>query len=59
MLAPGVEVGFLAAPSDVDQCKVAINMGSPYPGVGFGVWRGNEYLPEDVVFRVNYLGGDM
>nr|AAA17299.1 gadD [Mycobacterium leprae] len=52
-------MGFLAAPSDVDQCKVAINMGSPYPGVGFGVWRGNEYLPEDVVFRVNYLGGDM
>jgi len=23
------------------------------------VWRSKEYLPEDLVFRVNYLGGDM
>ncbi|KZS84140.1 glutamate decarboxylase [Mycobacterium persicum] len=33
--------------------------GLTYPGVGFVVWRGPEYLPEDLVFRVNYLGGDM
>ncbi|MEE2057676.1 glutamate decarboxylase [Rhodococcus artemisiae] len=33
--------------------------GMTYPGIGFVVWRSNEYLPEDLVFRVNYLGGDM
>ncbi|BBX27193.1 glutamate decarboxylase [Mycolicibacterium alvei] len=33
--------------------------GLTYPGIGFVVWRSKEYLPEDLVFRVNYLGGDM
>jgi glutamate decarboxylase len=33
--------------------------GLTYPGIGFVVWRSHEYLPEDLVFRVNYLGGDM
>ncbi|BCQ10343.1 glutamate decarboxylase [Mycobacterium heckeshornense] len=33
--------------------------GLTYPGIGFVVWRGREHLPEDLVFRVNYLGGDM
>ncbi|MFI1235090.1 glutamate decarboxylase [Nocardia salmonicida] len=33
--------------------------GLTYPGIGFVVWRGPEYLPDDLVFRVNYLGGDM
>jgi len=33
--------------------------GMTYPGIGFVVWRGKEYLPEDLVFHVNYLGGDM
>ena len=33
--------------------------GLTYPGIGFVVWRSNEYLPDDLVFRVNYLGGDM
>lgn len=33
--------------------------GLTYPGVGFVVWRGREHLPEELVFRVNYLGGDM
>nr|WP_018177601.1 glutamate decarboxylase [Jongsikchunia kroppenstedtii] len=33
--------------------------GLTYPGIGFVVWRTKEYLPEDLVFRVNYLGGDM
>ncbi len=28
-------------------------------GVGWVVWRDAEELPEDLVFRVNYLGGDM
>ncbi|RRQ28415.1 glutamate decarboxylase [Rhodococcus sp. Eu-32] len=33
--------------------------GLVYPGIGFAVWRTKEDLPEDLVFRVNYLGGDM
>jgi glutamate decarboxylase len=33
--------------------------GLVYPGVGWVLWRKKEYLPEDLVFHVNYLGGDM
>jgi len=33
--------------------------GLTYPGVGFAVWRDQKHLPEDLVFHVNYLGGDM
>jgi glutamate decarboxylase len=33
--------------------------GLTYPGIGFVVWRSKEDLPEDLVFHVNYLGGDM
>src|SRR5581483_8468941 len=33
--------------------------GLVYPGVGWALWRTHEALPEELVFRVNYLGGDM
>ncbi|MFF7715280.1 glutamate decarboxylase [Streptomyces sp. NPDC007988] len=33
--------------------------GLVYPGVGWALWRSPENLPEELVFRVNYLGGDM
>jgi len=33
--------------------------GLTYPGIGFVVWRSQEDLPEDLIFHVNYLGGDM
>ncbi|MFF7767518.1 glutamate decarboxylase [Streptomyces massasporeus] len=33
--------------------------GLVYPGVGWALWRDAEALPEELVFRVNYLGGDM
>jgi glutamate decarboxylase len=33
--------------------------GLVYPGVGWIVWRDAAALPDDLVFRVNYLGGDM
>ena len=33
--------------------------GLVYPGIGWVVWRHHEDLPEDLVFHVNYLGGDM
>jgi glutamate decarboxylase len=33
--------------------------GLTYPGVGFVVWRDQQDLPDELVFHVNYLGGDM
>jgi glutamate decarboxylase len=33
--------------------------GLTYPGIGFVVWRSADELPEDLIFHVNYLGGDM
>ena len=33
--------------------------GLVYPGVGWVIWRDAEALPEDLVFKVNYLGGQM
>jgi glutamate decarboxylase len=33
--------------------------GLVYPGVGWALWRDKEALPEELVFHVNYLGGDM
>ncbi len=33
--------------------------GLVYPGVGWVIWRDAGCLPEDLVFKVNYLGGQM
>ena len=33
--------------------------GLVYPGVGGVIWRNEHALPEDLVFNVNYLGGNM
>lgn len=33
--------------------------GLVYPGLGWVVWRSREYLPEDLIFDVTYLGGHM
>ena len=33
--------------------------GLVYPGVGWVVWRDADALPEDLIFWVNYLGGNM
>jgi glutamate decarboxylase len=33
--------------------------GLTYPGVGFALWRDEQDLPEELIFHVNYLGGDM
>ncbi|CEP19110.1 hypothetical protein [Parasitella parasitica] len=32
--------------------------GLTYPGVGWALWRGKDYLPEDLIFNINYLGSD-
>jgi glutamate decarboxylase len=33
--------------------------GLVYPGVGWVVWRDKAHLPDELVFNVNYLGGNM
>ena len=33
--------------------------GMVYPGVGWAVWRDRAALPQELVFDVNYLGGNM
>ncbi len=33
--------------------------GLVYPGVGWAVWRDKQALPRELVFEVNYLGGNM
>ncbi|HLY51171.1 MAG TPA: glutamate decarboxylase [Solirubrobacteraceae bacterium] len=33
--------------------------GLVYPGVGWAIWRDRAALPEELVFNVNYLGGNM
>lgn len=32
--------------------------GLVYPGIGWVLWKDKEYLPEDLIFYVNYLGGE-
>ena len=36
----------------------ACRYGLVYPGLGWVIWRSKEYLPESIVFHVNYLGSD-
>jgi glutamate decarboxylase len=33
--------------------------GLVFPGIGWALWRAADALPEELVFKVNYLGGDM
>lgn len=33
--------------------------GLVYPGVGWVVWKKESYLPKDLIFYVDYLGGEM
>ncbi|MFF2102291.1 MULTISPECIES: glutamate decarboxylase [unclassified Streptomyces] len=33
--------------------------GLVYPGLGWVVWRSSDLLPEDLIFKVSYLGGAM
>jgi glutamate decarboxylase len=33
--------------------------GLVYPGLGWVVWRSADYLPQDLIFNVSYLGGSM
>lgn len=33
--------------------------GLVYPGIGWAIWRDEDQLSEDLVFNINYLGGQM
>ena len=67
----GASGGFLAPFTDPDlkwdfrlKRVVSINasghkFGLAPLGVGWVVWRDKQYLPEELVFNVNYLGGNM
>jgi glutamate decarboxylase len=33
--------------------------GLVYPGLGWVIWAKREYLPDELIFTVSYLGGDM
>jgi len=33
--------------------------GLVYPGVGWVLWRDHDALPQELIFKVNYLGGEM
>lgn len=35
-----------------------LNVSQVYPGVGWVLWRSHEYLPQELVFNINYLGAD-
>ncbi|KAG0759436.1 hypothetical protein G6F57_009192 [Rhizopus arrhizus] len=32
--------------------------GLTYPGIGWALWRDHKYLPQELVFNINYLGSD-
>ncbi|KAI9353974.1 glutamate decarboxylase [Pilaira anomala] len=32
--------------------------GLTYPGIGWALWRNKQYLPEELVFNINYLGSN-
>jgi len=53
---PGL--GLPGAPGGLDQ-HLGHKYGLVYPGVGWVVWREAAALPQDLVFNVNYLGGQM
>jgi glutamate decarboxylase len=57
-LQPGLEWDF-RVPRVASINTSGHKYGLVYPGVGWVVWRDADALPEDLIFRVNYLGGEM
>ncbi len=57
-LAPGLAWDF-RVPRVASINTSGHKFGLVYPGVGWIVWRDAAALPDDLVFRVNYLGGEM
>jgi len=57
-LQPGLEWDF-RVPRVASINASGHKYGLVYPGVGWILWRSPDALPDDLVFRVNYLGGEM
>jgi glutamate decarboxylase len=57
-LHPGLEWDF-RLPRVASINSSGHKFGLVYPGVGWALWRNAEALPDDLVFKVNYLGGEM
>ena len=57
-LAPGLEWDF-RLPRVASINTSGHKYGLVYPGVGWIIWRNAAALPDDLVFKVNYLGGEM
>jgi len=57
-LAPGLEWDF-RVPRVASINSSGHKYGLVYPGVGWILWRTPDALPEDLIFNVNYLGGQM
>ena len=51
-------MGLPTAPRGVHQ-HLRAQVGLVFPGVGWVVWRDSDALPDELVFKVNYLGGEM
>lgn len=62
MVAPFLDPGLVwdfRLPRVVSINTSGHKFGLVYPGVGWVLWRDAEALPEELVFKVNYLGGEM
>jgi glutamate decarboxylase len=57
-LQPGLEWDF-RVPRVASINASGHKYGLVYPGVGWILWRSPDALPDDLVFKVNYLGGEM
>ena len=58
LLRPGHAVGLSGAEGQVD-LHVGHKFGLAPLGVGWVLWRDTAELPDDLIFHVTYLGGDM
>ncbi|KAF2641785.1 glutamate decarboxylase [Massarina eburnea CBS 473.64] len=54
---PGLEWDF-RLPKVVSINVSGHKYGLVYPGVGWVIWRDPKYLPQELVFNINYLGAD-
>ncbi|MEU7190895.1 glutamate decarboxylase [Streptomyces sp. NPDC045369] len=62
MIAPFLDPGLVwdfRLPRVVSVNTSGHKYGLVYPGVGWALWRDRQALPEELVFHVDYLGGDM
>ena len=54
----GAGLGFPPSGRHAPSTPPGHKYGLVYPGVGWVIWRSEEDLPDELIFHVNYLGGD-